>query len=310
MKSIIIFQIFSKYKSVDSLLLIYNYLKLYDRKNYMICPVFINLNNYKNITKINVLNTKSSAISLDNDEIFICGGLINNDYTFKAIIYNIKNETITELPNMKFKKYSHSLVLLPNKNILVFGGKNETYFWLPIEIYDFKKKEWSIVKQLSEYYLYSLVALLNGQILIIGGSEYISEKPVDKCFLYDFDTGIIKNIASLNKARYYFNRVLLPNGNVLVTGGCGNNLDILNSCEIYNPILDKWDIVASMNKPRYNHYLQLLNNNNLVFATGNENSNIFQDFNINDCEFYDYIQDKWTCYNNNSKNLDDLTILY
>src|SRR5690349_19043814 len=76
------------------------------------------------------------------------------------------------------------------------------------------------------------VTLQNGQVLAVGGvyqlrhskSVYVSE-------LYDPNMGLWTVSGSLNTARIHHTATLLPNGKVLVAGGCA---DPCTSAELYD----------------------------------------------------------------------------
>ena len=69
----------------------------------------------------------------------------------------------------------------------------------------------------------------------------------------------------------------LPNGNILVTGGYGSIIDnnapypvreIVKSCEIYDPLKNKWEEASNMLTTRIQHTVTLLNTNKLVVVGG------------------------------------------
>jgi N-acetylneuraminic acid mutarotase len=89
---------------------------------------------------------------------------------------------------------------------------------------------------------------------------------------------------SMNNARTGHTQTLLPNGQVLVTGGFYNG-SVLNSAELYDPSTGQWSPTTdSMSTAREGHTATLLPSNGKVLITGGHNpSNGF----LNSAELYD-----------------------
>src|ERR1017187_9283327 len=75
---------------------------------------------------------------------------------------------------------------------------------------------------------------------------------------------------SLNTARWNHTATLLPNGEVLVTGGWGasGTNDPLASAELYNPATGKWTFTGSMAYARTGQTATLLQNGEVLVAGG------------------------------------------
>ena len=71
----------------------------------------------------------------------------------------------------------------------------------------------------------------------------------------------------MNYARYYHTASLLPNGNVLITGG-NSSIGITTNTELYNPSTRLWTVTTSMNYPRYAHAATVLNNETVFVTSG------------------------------------------
>ncbi|MCB9211104.1 MAG: T9SS type A sorting domain-containing protein [Ignavibacteriales bacterium] len=91
-------------------------------------------------------------------------------------------------------------------------------------------------------------------------------------------------INSLKRPRIEHAFEVLPDGNVLVSGGGGADT-VNNSCEIYNIDNNEWNYTTPMNVARSNHDMMLLNNGKVLAIGG---------FRETSCEIFDYESKTWT----------------
>jgi hypothetical protein len=85
-------------------------------------------------------------------------------------------------------------------------------------------------------------------------------------------SGTFAYTGSLNVARYNHTATLLPNGEVLVTGGIGVNgaYASLASAELYDPKQGKWALTGSMTAGRTSFTATLLKNGEVLVAGGSD----------------------------------------
>jgi len=81
-------------------------------------------------------------------------------------------------------------------------------------------------------------------------------------------SGIWTTTGSLNTARAAHRATLIPNGQVLVTGGETAAGNIIASAELYNPATGKWGVTGNMATPRVGHTAVLLTNGEILVAGG------------------------------------------
>ncbi|WP_438034893.1 CBM96 family carbohydrate-binding protein [Sorangium sp. So ce204] len=101
----------------------------------------------------------------------------------------------------------------------------------------------------------------NGRVLVVGGGN----PPTATAEVLDLNaaTPRWRNVAPMSVARRHHNATLLPDGQVLVTGGTSasgfNNPDgAVLPAEIWNPVTEAWTVVASMQIPRLYHSTAVL----------------------------------------------------
>ena len=74
----------------------------------------------------------------------------------------------------------------------------------------------------------------------------------------------------MNSPRYYHDATLLPNGNVLVSGGSDGNNTVATS-EVYNTATSAWSLTGSMHTPRQDYTMILLPGGQVLVAGGLDN---------------------------------------
>ena len=136
--------------------------------------------------------------------------------------------------------WSSTVTMLRNGKVLVtglYGANNPTQ----AEIFDADTGAWILTDNLRtfrHYGGYTATLLADGQVLVAGGVDYNSSKPVGAEELYDPTTGTWSLKRPLISSRRSHTATLLQNGEVLVAGGLAGSLDkeiLLSSAELYHP---------------------------------------------------------------------------
>ncbi|MDE2490612.1 MAG: fibronectin type III domain-containing protein [Elusimicrobia bacterium] len=118
--------------------------------------------------------------------------------------------------------------------------------------------------------------LPNGNVIIVGG--IVSTGPVvtatNSVEILDAQSGgSLTAGASMSVARASATITVLPDGNVLVTGGWNQTSGALNSAEIYISTTNTWVGVANtMTDARYDHTATLLNDGTVLICGGHTNT--------------------------------------
>lgn len=123
--------------------------------------------------------------------------------------------------------------------------------------------------------------LPSGKVLVAGGdgcffTQYYQDCPLSSAEVYDPATGAFTSTGNMALSRVFHTATLLPNGNVLITGGRDA------SAELYDPSSGKFALAGSMSVGRSSHTATLLANGKVLLAGGQNVSGT-----LATCELYD-----------------------
>ena len=113
--------------------------------------------------------------------------------------------------------------------------------------------------------------LPDGRVLVVGGTSMYGNggNASFSAELYDPRTGSWTATGRMGSMRQGATTTLLPDGRVLVAGGCCNNsAQILASAELYDPASGSWTLTGSMGTPRNGATATLLPNGKVLVAGG------------------------------------------
>lgn len=99
---------------------------------------------------------------------------------------------------------------------------------------------------------------------------------------------------SLHASRSTATATLLPNGQVLVAGGCCVGEASLASAELYNPTTGTWTVTGSMGTPRTYAEAVLLQNGQVLVVGGVEYDNFGDGFILMSAELYNPTTGTWS----------------
>jgi len=108
-------------------------------------------------------------------------------------------------------------------------------------------------------------------------------------------SGTWTTTASMHASRTTATATLLPNGQVLVAGGCCDPLGgSLASAELYNPTTGAWTVTGSLNTSRYGAGAALLQNGQVLVAGGISYDDFGDGFTLTSAELYNPATGTWT----------------
>jgi len=212
------------------------------------------------------------AIRLANGKVLLAGGY-NNHHLQDAEIFDPSSGSFAATDSMLSTRSGAGAALLPSGGALIAGGYNGTYL-STAEIYEPVTGTFSLVGGVMTIARQNpvLARLQSGSILITGGfnGAFLSNAevydPLDRTFTA---TGFLRT------ARTGHTATLLPDGKVLVAGGC-NNLqssevfcnNFLASAEMYDPGTRTFTLVQSMTTARRGHTATLLPDGRVLISGG------------------------------------------
>ncbi len=191
----------------------------------------------------------------------------------------------TNLPHQ-----DHASVVMEDGNVLLTGGL--TGYAMPYsrsaEIYNVATNTWDFTDSMKHPRAHHQMILLNDdRILVIGGFHQKS------CEIFNPVTKAWTFTDSLTFRRdWRFTANKLQNGQIIVVGGLKIDtpgLYTLKHCEIFDPLIEKWMVIDSLEIERKGHSAIVMNDGRLLVSGG------FNSFGtIVQCEIYDPVTGKWS----------------
>jgi hypothetical protein len=269
-------------------------------------------------------------VFLADGRLLVAGGHISNNVgEAKAAIYDPFTNSWTRLPDMNAGRWYPSNTILPNGDVLVVSGDEDTtvgvntlpqvwqtatnswrnltnaqlglYLYPAMHLAPNGKVFMSIPGEITRYLdtsgsgLWTTVAIRqygfrsygssamydDGKVLVAGGGD----PPTNTAEVIDLNVAnpSWRFVGTMRNARRQFDLTLLPDGNVLATGGSSgsgfdNSTAPVFAAEIWNPATEQWTIMASNTKYHGYHSNALLLPDGRVLTTGGDdqpNAEIF-----------------------------------
>ncbi|MFI7121770.1 Kelch repeat-containing protein [Amycolatopsis sp. NPDC049868] len=149
--------------------------------------------------------------------------------------------------------------------------------------------------------LHSVTKLKSGKVLVTGGITGPVSSPatgIGSAEIYDPGPGKWSPVASMHEPRYSHSATLLPDGKVLVAGGCAvrspRSHRALRSAEIYDPATDQWTVIDPMTDTRFGHPALRIKGDKVLMVGGIVTAGQSQYAPLAYCELFDPVTRKWT----------------
>ncbi|XP_077291966.1 uncharacterized protein LOC143915280 [Arctopsyche grandis] len=242
----------------------------------------------QNWVKFGDLNTQKYAFSAVQVKgtIILLGGAYSSGPTNTVESYNLDSGIKKTLrPMTELRKYPHVAVM--GDYVYVFGGHNSHSDNIEtVERYDPKNDIWTKMPPLPTGRHGCGVVVLNDEIYLVGG--WSNNEPLSMVDAFNPTTRTWRKCSSMSVKRMWPG-VTAVGGHVYAIGGRKINSHITEkyaSVERYDPIIDKWTFVASINLPRFGIAACPFNEN--ILAIGGGDGEL-----VSTVEEYDVVRDVW-----------------
>jgi Kelch motif len=254
-------------------------------------------NTWTQVAPMLVARSFQSATSLQDGRVLVIGGwetpeasCISGDGR-TAEMYNPASNAWSAIPTPKELQSVDAAILLPSGLVFLTGefGPPCGEDTQGAALYDPASNMWEEAANPKHPRSGATLALLaDGDVLMLGGST--SEHrfpPVETIYTvlptveqYDPSTDQWTEVAPMIQPRSYETATVMPEGNVLVTGGVDqiNNGPLsysgVNTTEMYDPATNSWGAVAPMAIAREGHTATLLPDGTVLVAGGGDCSTL------------------------------------
>lgn len=228
-----------------------------------------------------LINTQRNGFTstlLNNGKVMATGGNGCCAALNTSELYDPSTGVWTATGNLVYGREYHTATLLLNGKALVVGGQTWSGSFSAItvigstELYDPTTGNWTATGSLGSARIgHTATLLLNGKVLVTGGTGAGTAGTLSSSELYDPTTGNWSATGSLTNSRTNHTATLLPSGKVLVTGGVSQYSTNLSSSELYDPATGTWTETSRLITGRYSHTATLLSNTH-VLVTGGYNA--------------------------------------
>ena len=227
---------------------------------------------------INTQRNGFTATLLNNGKVIATGGSGCCASLNTSELYDPSTGAWTATGNLVYGREYHTSTLLSNGKALVVGGQTWSGSFSAItvigsaELYDPTTGNWTATGSLGNARIgHTATLLLNGKVLVTGGTGAGTAGTLSSSELYDPTTGNWSATGSLTNPRTWHTATLLPSGKVLVTGGVSQYSTNLSISELYDPATGTWTQTSNLITGRYSHTATLLSNSH-VLVTGGYNA--------------------------------------
>ncbi len=222
-----------------------------------------------------------SIVLLSSGKILITGGS-NNSVAFlnDSELYDPTTGKFTRTPGgLIFSKIQHTATLLQNGKVLIAGGQGmidpvNSDVMTAAELFNVSTGNYNLLsKGLNDKrHYHTATILINGMVLISGGSSFPTYPPLASAELYDPTSETFVRTGSMIEQREWHSSILLPNGKILVTGGFGagtTGSGSLNSAELFDYLTGSFaSTPTAMLTARQGHTMTMLQDGTVLIVGG------------------------------------------
>jgi WD40 repeat protein len=222
--------------------------------------------------KMNTERAAHTATRLPNGKVLIAGGFREEGTSEIAIasaeLFDPGTNTFTPTADMNEPRDGHTATLLPNGQVLIVGGWNQSGRSSTAELYDPETGTFEYTGSLMAPRQGMTATLLKDDRVLIAGGDSARRMSQLTAELYDPATKTFTPAGTLNHGRVAHTATLLVDGRVLLIGGASGNQEVLASAEVYDPETGQFTLTAEANLVRYKHTAVLMKEGNVLILGG------------------------------------------
>ena len=181
----------------------------------------------------------------------VCSGqfyVLGGEPSSPICCFNFKQNKWSCVSKRKFAFRHHFSVTTYQEEVYVTGGEN---YWCSVVKFDPKHDEWTNLKDMSTCRAaHCAVALVNGLCVLSGADDdFVCQKSVE---FYDPLTDQWNGMPDMLNARSLAAAATISGGKILVVGGYRDmEFKVVEaSCEIFDPVVNQWSLLANPLVPR------------------------------------------------------------
>ena len=225
-----------------------------------------------------------TATLLSDGRVLVAGGETNQGGADRSLasaeLYDPATETWNLVASMNLARWGHTATLLPNGQVLVVGGETSqngsAHTLASAEIYDPGTNRWRMVAPPALGRSHHTATLLpNGQVLVVGGDTTDAagtDAITPTAELYDSASNSWTPVGALAVPRGDHTATMLPNGQVLITGGetqaGGGDTALTSSAEVFDAASRTWTATGTLTTGRAHHTATLLPDGRVLVVGG------------------------------------------
>ncbi len=225
-----------------------------------------------------------TATLLLDGRVLVTGGFDQLNQSERTLasteIFDSGRNRWTPAAPMMVARARHTATLLANGSVLVVGGYSSSTpgklggFATRAEVYDPRANRWSETGGMGTggRQGHSATRLIDGRVLVAGGEGTLGGNPSAE--IYDPASNSWAFVSPLLAPHVGHTATLLKTGRVLIVGGAGsisptlNEPAALSAAEAYDPLLDRWTLLAPLHTTRDHHTATLLPDGRLLVVGG------------------------------------------